>query len=93
MANLKTLLKTGALGVIVAGGVLASTAASADIACNRWHECWRVKERYTNYPPAARVVFYGDEWRATHARGYRWRRDRDDDHGYYQNGRWIAFAR
>ena len=85
------LLKTAAIGVIVAAGALVATAASADIACNRYGDCWRVKERYTTYPTALGVIFHDDAWRAAHRRHYHWRADRDNDHGYYTRGVWTPF--
>lgn len=95
---MKTLTKTLALGALAAsaGGALAlsATAASADIACNRYGECWRVTERYTTYPPRLGVRFHDDAWRERHRHGhYRWRSDRDDDHGYYYRGEWRSFSR
>jgi hypothetical protein len=37
----------GALLAVTAAGALAvtSSAALADVACNRWGECWRVSNR------------------------------------------------
>ncbi|HEY5106707.1 MAG TPA: hypothetical protein VII73_08035 [Caulobacteraceae bacterium] len=88
----KNLLKTAAVGVIVAAGTLVATAASADVACNHYGECWTVKERYTTYPANIGVVFHDDAWRATHKSHYHWRADRPDDHGYYSHGVWTPFA-
>ena len=86
-------LAAGALMAAVAAGALAAsaTSASAYVACNRWGECWTVKDRYTNYPVRLGVVFHDDDWRAAHARHWRWRKDREDDHGYYSHGRWRPF--
>lgn len=94
MTPLKKALAAGALMATVAGGALAlsATSASADIACNRYGDCWRVTQRYTTYPAHLRVVFHDDSWRAHHRHGrYHWRRDRDDDHGYYSRGAWRPF--
>ena len=92
MTRLKK-LASGALMAAVAAGALAATTttASAYVACNRWGECWRVKDRYTNYPANLGVIFHDDDWRRAHMRHYRWRQDRDDDHGYYSRGRWHPF--
>ena len=89
----RTLIRNTVLGALLAGGTLAATAttASADVACNRFGECWRVHERYTTYPPNLRVRFYDDAWRDAHRRHYHWRADRDDDHGYYYRGVWRPF--
>jgi hypothetical protein len=75
-----------AAGAIMAGLALTTTAASADVACNRWGECWHVHDRIA-YPGGLGVVWHPDGWRAKHMH---WRKDRFD-HGYYRNGVWIAF--
>ncbi|MFI4949537.1 MAG: hypothetical protein ACHP7A_00695 [Caulobacterales bacterium] len=96
MRNLKKPLLAGALILSAAGGALAlsATAASADVACNRYGDCWTVREHYTTYPNNLGVVFHDDAWREQHRRGhYHWRRDQDDDHGYYMHGRWHRFDR
>jgi hypothetical protein len=82
-----------ALAAAVATGALAlsATASMADVACNRYGECWRVASHYTNYPPRMGVRFYGDDWARTHHRHHHWRADRPDDRGYYSHGRWHAF--
>jgi len=93
MHALKSALLKGALITAVVGGALAatSTAASADVACNRAGECWTVREHYTNYPAELGVVFHDDAWRAAHHRHFHWRADRPDDHGYYSHGAWHPF--
>jgi len=94
MKNLKTYLAGGVLVASLAGGALAlsATSASADVACNRWGDCWHVRERYTTYPATLGIQFYDDDWRRHHRHGYHWRRDRDDDdRGYYDHGRWRMF--
>jgi hypothetical protein len=93
MNTLKSALLTGALMSAVVGGALAmtSTTASADVACNRWGECWTVHDHYTNYPADLGVVFHDDAWRAAHHRHFHWRADRPDDHGYYSHGAWHPF--
>lgn len=91
MTNLKTKLVNGALAVSMALGFVAATtgAASADVACNRWGDCWYVREHYTFYPPSVGVTFHDDAWWASHPPGHwRWH---DRDHGYYRNGIWISF--
>lgn len=94
MTKLKSALVKGALIASVAGGVLAASAsvASADVACNRFGECWHVTTRYTTYPDTLGVVFHDDAWRAAHRHGHwHWRDDRPDDHGYYLHGVWTPF--
>ncbi len=96
MNRMKSVLASGALMGALAIGAVAATAttASADVACNRWGECWRVRDHYTNYPSNLGVMFHDDAWRDSHRSGrWHWRRDRDDDHGYYSRGRWHRFDR
>ncbi|HEY3694036.1 hypothetical protein [Phenylobacterium sp.] len=96
MNTLKKTLAVAGLMAMVSGGALAlsATSAAADVACNRYGECWRVREHYTTYPANLRVMFHDDAWWDHHRRGhYHWRRDRPDDHGYYSHGRWRAFER
>ena len=94
---MKTLGKTlaaGALMASVVGGAFALSAspASADVACNRYGECWRVSRHYTTYPNSLRAMFHDDDWRKAHQHGrYHWRRDRDNDNGYWMHGRWHDF--
>ena len=94
MKTLKNNLAAGVLAASVAAGALATfaTPAAADVACNRYGECWRVKEHYTTYPADLRVTFHDDAWREHQRKGhYHWRADRDDDHGYYAHGKWHSF--
>lgn len=96
MRNLKKTLAAGALVAAVAGGAMAlsATSASADVACNRYGECWRVAQRYTTYPRNLGVTFHDDAWREQNRHGhYRWRKDRPDDQGYYSRGHWRRFER
>jgi hypothetical protein len=39
------------------------------------------------------ILFYDDKWyeRHRHEKRYTWRDDRDDDRGYYDNGKWVTF--
>jgi hypothetical protein len=88
MSRIKSVLATGAIVVGVVGGALALSAgpASADVACNRWGECWHVHDRLT-YPGELGITWHEDAW---HGRHMHWRRDRFE-HGYYRNGVWIGF--
>jgi hypothetical protein len=91
-----TVLKS-TLAAVVAIGALAATAAKADsyVVCNRWNECWRVHDKYSDYPPDARIVIHDDAWRAAHEHDthWRWLSDPSDDHGWYdKDGNWHAFA-
>lgn len=92
MTFLKSALVKGALAAAVAGGTLAgaTTPASADVACNRFGECWHVRDR-VDYPPRVGIRFHTDRWGYGHHYGYyHWRHDRDD-RGYWRNGVWITF--
>jgi hypothetical protein len=95
MRELKKRFGLGALAVALGAGVLivGTGAASADVACNRYGECWHVQEHYNTYPHGLGIRFYGDDWREAHRHDhhYHWLRDREDDHGYYSHGRWHAF--
>lgn len=88
------LIRTAALTAILGAGAVIgmTTAASADVVCNRHNECWKVTKRYDTYPAALGVHFYDDKWYEAHrhAKRYHWR-DARDDGGYYENGNWIAF--
>ncbi len=89
MRGFKNVLMTGALGAVAAAGLLASaTSASAYIACNRFHQCWHVHNRY-NYPATVGITLHPNTWR-WNGSGYRWTRDRDD-RGYWYHGGWRRF--
>ena len=94
MTTIQSALCKGALIAAVATGALAATssAALADIVCNRFGECWHVREHYRQYPPTLGIMFHDDAWAERH-RGHHWhwRTDRDDDHGYYERGEWHPF--
>jgi hypothetical protein len=83
-AALVTALAAGTAGVV-------ATAASADVACNRYGDCWHTN-RYTTYPSALGVILHDEAWAASH-RGHRWhwRDNPADDHGYYDHGVWRHF--
>jgi hypothetical protein len=96
MNTFRKSLAAAGLVATAAGAALAlsATPASADVACNRYGECWRVREHYSNYPANLRVMFHDDAWWEQNRRGhYHWRKDRADDHGYYSRGRWRSFER
>jgi len=88
MTARKKALVSAVLGAAVtAGTVAAVTPASAMVACNRFGECWHVRERLV-YPPRLGVTWYPDTW--TIRQGWRWRGDRFD-HGYWAHGHWRRF--
>jgi hypothetical protein len=89
---MKSTVLKGALAAAVAASAIAATAvpASAEIVCNRWHECWTV-HRHVVYPRAAGVIYHRDSWRRAHERAWHWREEHRDDRGYWRNGVWIHF--
>jgi hypothetical protein len=93
MNGFQNFLTASALGAVVAASALAATTtvASADTVCNRYHECWTTHERYNDYPSSLSIQFHNDSWRRHHRHGYQWRADPQDDHGYYDHGKWDRF--
>ena len=91
MTFLKSALLKGALMAAVASSAVGvSSNASADVVCNRWGDCWRVRDRL-DYPAGLGITFHDDDWGRAHMRGrWHWRADRFD-RGYYRDGVWIAF--
>ena len=68
-----------------------SATPSAEVACNRWNECWRVHDRFSNYPPFVGIVFHDERWASDHTGvAWRWRPERSD-RGYYMHGVWRTF--
>jgi hypothetical protein len=93
----KSTLINGALIAVMAAGTLAATSAAAAsyVVCNRWNECWRVKDRYTFYPSDARIVWHDDAWWDEHQKdtNWRWMKDPDNDQGWYdKDGAWHPYA-
>jgi len=87
-----TILKSALVAAAAFGAIAATaSAASADVACNRWGECWHVRDHYTNYPVALGITFHEEGWKGDGTRHWRWRHDMADDHGYYSHGRWHPF--
>jgi hypothetical protein len=94
-------IRTTALGLtsflaIMAGSSTMPTVASADsertyVACNQSGDCWRVHNRYA-YGPDAPITYYNSDWYDAHQKDehVHWRRDPDDDRGYYRDGSWHA---
>jgi hypothetical protein len=93
----KTAIAAGAMIAAMAAGTLAATSAAAEtyVVCNRYDECWKVHEKYTNYPADERIVWHDEAWRAAHEHDARthWLSDPADDHGFYdKDGAWHSFA-
>ncbi len=84
--TISTLIK-GALATAVVAGTLAITAtpASAAVVCNRWGECWRVRNAYV-YPPRLGIVIRDEAWVRAHPH-YRWRANHEG-RGYWRRGHW-----
>ena len=96
MKKFHAALGLGSLLAIAGAISLTPTIASAQpasetyIACNQFDECWRVHDRYTNYPTGVGIIIHQDNWRWGRHDHYRWRHDRDG-RGYYRNGAWFNF--
>jgi hypothetical protein len=94
MTSMKKLVATSAVTALLGVGALvaSSTAASAYTVCNRYGDCWQVRDRYDYYPYTIGVRYYDDDWYRRH---YGWRhhywRHYDYDRGYWRNGVWIQF--
>ncbi len=91
----KSSLVNGVLVAVIAAGTLAATSAAAKsyVVCND-NQCWRVHEKYTNYPADVHVTFHDDAWYAKHQHDTQWhfQADPTDDHGWYdKDGTWHAF--
>ncbi len=91
MPSLKHPLTSAVLGVAVVAGSLALTAPSAEafIVCNRFGECWRVRDRLA-YPEATGVVIHDDGWVFDRPDYYHWVHDHPG-RGYWEHGHWRRF--
>lgn len=80
----------GVLGAAVFAATMAMSAApaSAAVVCNRWHECWRVRNAYV-YPRTLGIVVRDEVWVAHHP-GWRWRATHSG-RGYWRHGRWCRW--
>jgi hypothetical protein len=91
-----TLVKGALLAAFAAGTLAASSATAASyVVCNRWGECWKVKEKYTTYPADVGVVWHDDAWYTAHEHDahWRWLNNPDNDKGWYdKDGAWHPFA-
>jgi hypothetical protein len=83
---MKTVTKAFVLSVVGAGAVaLASTAASASIACSG-NVCWHVHQAY-HYPRGTDVVIHPDNWR----RGPKVVIREHTGRGYWRQGHWVKW--
>ncbi len=94
------LAKGAALGLVLGASVCAASAAGAAetsyVVCNRWNECWRVHEHYSNYPSDAAVVYHDQAWWDAHEHDTdtHWTLlpDPSNDKGWYdEHGHWHPF--
>ena len=90
MTKSGSILAQTALAAAIAAGALMATAmpASALIACNKFGECWHVRENYV-YRPEFGVTLHPDNWHWGRHEHFRWREHAG--RGYWHNGVWIAF--
>ena len=93
----KSVLAAGvAIATLTAGTLAASSASAANyVVCNQYGECWKVHQKYTDYPADQRIVYHDDAWWAAHDKDahYRILADPASDHGWYdKDGAWHAFA-
>ncbi len=87
----KHALTSALIGAAIIGGSLAlsATAANAYVVCNRFGECWHVRDRLT-YPEAAGIVIHDDGWVFDRPDYYHWAHDRAG-RGYWEHGHWRRF--
>jgi hypothetical protein len=79
-------------GAVAAAAMLAASAASAEVVCNRDGECWHVDHRY-HYRPDYGIVSHPDHWyfhQTWNDEHHRWR-EYHDGRGYYRGGVWVPF--
>jgi hypothetical protein len=84
-------IRTLVFGALAGAAALTATAApaSAYVACNRFGDCWHVRDRY-DYRPAWGIRIHDDNWRWREHERYRWREH--DGRGYWgRGGVWITF--
>ena len=84
-------IRTLVFGALAGAAALAATAApaSAYVACNRFGDCWHVRDRY-DYRPTWGIRIHDDNWRWREDERYRWREH--DGRGYWgRGGVWITF--
>jgi hypothetical protein len=80
-------LITASLSAISALALTASVA-SAEIACNREGDCWRVRET-NHFRPEHGVTVHPDNWRWAENESHRYRMREHEGRGYWRNGAWV----
>ncbi|HZL01290.1 MAG TPA: hypothetical protein VFC47_15495 [Caulobacteraceae bacterium] len=95
----KSIFVKSALAAITAAAMVAASGAAAQtktsIVCNKWDECWKVREHYTDYPADAAITWHDEAWYDAHQHDahWHWLNDPADDHGWYdKDGTWHAFS-
>ena len=99
MTFVKSALVAGAaLAALTAGTLAASSASAASttyVVCNAYSECWKVHQKYSDYPADQRIIYRDDAWWVSHNKDTKWHflADPASDHGWYdKDGAWHAFA-
>lgn len=69
---------------------LMSSAASAEIVCNREGDCWHAKETYHyRAHPEFGIAVHPDHWRWREHEHHKYRWREHDGRGYWREGVWI----
>jgi len=84
------LMTQAAIAALIGAGAMVAATSSADarVVCNRWGDCWHVRDNYA-YPGGFGIVVHPDNWRWGHRDHYRWREH--EGRGYWRNGVWVTF--
>ena len=98
MRRLHTALGLGSFLAIAGATSMVATVASAVtvektyVACNQFHECWRVHRLYA-YGAGEPITYYNSDWYDAHRTDahVHWLADPRSDRGYYdEGGRWHS---
>lgn len=96
MKKFHSALRLGSFLAIAGASLIAAptisgavTVEKTYVACNQFHECWRVHRLYA-YGAAEPIIYYNDDWYAAHQNdvAVHWVADPSDDRGYYMHGTW-----
>ena len=90
MRKINKLLTAAVFAAGLGGVTLAATSASAEIVCNRWHDCWRVPARVV-YPAHVGVTWYPNTWVGYRAPHYHYYATVPAGRGYYYRGHWRTW--
>jgi hypothetical protein len=78
---------TTTLLVAASALALATTTASADVACNDEGDCWHIKG-HADYKPEFKLHVHPDSWKWGEKEHYRFHEH--EGHGYWHSGVWIG---